>query len=176
MENLQSTARRLREERRKKDLTLAQLSAKTGVPISTLAAYENGKITATFEKLLQISTALGVDLTQSNAQILHETVNYTEPAPRVIPLRDGHLAALLPAWAAHAGLDEASFVAEVLRRYGRAASGEIRAELDEVKGLSGATPAVERGKGGGLVMSATTPREEGQVLKAAEAVNDPVQG
>jgi transcriptional regulator with XRE-family HTH domain len=50
--------------RAERGLTLADLSALTGMTASTLSKVENGKVALTFEKLLRISEGLKVDLTQ----------------------------------------------------------------------------------------------------------------
>jgi transcriptional regulator with XRE-family HTH domain len=50
--------------RAERGLTLADLSALTGMTASTLSKVENGKVALTFEKLVRISEGLKVDLTQ----------------------------------------------------------------------------------------------------------------
>jgi transcriptional regulator with XRE-family HTH domain len=50
--------------RMERGLTLADLSALTGMTASTLSKVENGKVALTFEKLVRISEGLKVDLTQ----------------------------------------------------------------------------------------------------------------
>lgn len=51
--------RRLRLERK---LTLAQVSARTGLPVSTLSKVETGKMSLSYEKLMSISAGLGIDI------------------------------------------------------------------------------------------------------------------
>ena len=51
--------RRLRLER---NLTLAQVSERTGLPVSTLSKVETGKMSLTYEKLMSISSGLGIDI------------------------------------------------------------------------------------------------------------------
>lgn len=51
--------RRLRLER---NLTLAQVSERTGLPVSTLSKVETGKMSLSYGKLMSISTGLGIDI------------------------------------------------------------------------------------------------------------------
>ena len=51
--------RRLRLERK---LTLAQVSERTGLPVSTLSKVETGKMSLTYSKLMSISAGLGIDI------------------------------------------------------------------------------------------------------------------
>lgn len=44
--------------------TLAEVSKKTGVQVSTLSKLENGKLSFSYDKLLQISRGLNVDITE----------------------------------------------------------------------------------------------------------------
>ena len=52
----------LRAQRRKHGWTLAEVSARTGLPLSTLSKIENDKMSLTFDKLLRLSSGLGVDI------------------------------------------------------------------------------------------------------------------
>ncbi|MFJ9990169.1 helix-turn-helix domain-containing protein [Pseudomonas putida] len=54
----------IRALRRNADITLAQLSAKTGMAASTLSKLEAGHISLSFDKLMTISRGLGVDMTE----------------------------------------------------------------------------------------------------------------
>lgn len=49
----------LRKERR---LTLNEVSARTGIPVSTLSKVENGKMYLTYDKLQALSTGLGIEV------------------------------------------------------------------------------------------------------------------
>ncbi len=51
--------RRLRLER---NLTLAQVSERTGLPVSTLSKVETGKMSLSYPKLISISSGLGIDI------------------------------------------------------------------------------------------------------------------
>jgi transcriptional regulator with XRE-family HTH domain len=51
--------RRLRLERK---LTLAQVSERTGLPVSTLSKVETGKMSLSYGKLMSISAGLGIDI------------------------------------------------------------------------------------------------------------------
>jgi transcriptional regulator with XRE-family HTH domain len=62
--------RGLREQR---GWTLREMSAKVGIPLSTLAKVETDKLSLTYEKLQQLSTRLGMSLT--------EFLALGEPAP-----------------------------------------------------------------------------------------------
>ena len=52
----------LKALRRRERWTLSDVAVRTGLPISTLSRLENGKIAMTYEKLLQISAGLGIDM------------------------------------------------------------------------------------------------------------------
>lgn len=52
----------LKTFRTDRGLTLAQVSEKTGLPVSTLSKVENGKMELTIDKLLRISLALDVNI------------------------------------------------------------------------------------------------------------------
>lgn len=54
----------LRSLRKHKQLTLADVSAQTGLPISTLSKIENGKMSLSYDKLARLSAALEVDIAQ----------------------------------------------------------------------------------------------------------------
>ena len=53
---------RLKALRKERRLTLSEVSARTGIPTSTLSKVENGKMTLTFDKLQALSTGLGIDV------------------------------------------------------------------------------------------------------------------
>jgi transcriptional regulator with XRE-family HTH domain len=55
--------RALKSIRAAADMTLADVSAKTGLAISTLSKVENGLMSLTYDKLLQLSEGLQVDFT-----------------------------------------------------------------------------------------------------------------
>jgi transcriptional regulator with XRE-family HTH domain len=54
----------LRAIRRQKGWTLADVSTRTGLPVSTLSKVENGKMSLTYDKLVRISKGLEIDLAQ----------------------------------------------------------------------------------------------------------------
>lgn len=53
---------RLRALRKRKGFTLKQLSQASGVPLSTLSKMELGQATLSYDKLLAIAAALGIDM------------------------------------------------------------------------------------------------------------------
>lgn len=55
-------ARALRAHRQHHNLTLAEVSGRTGLPIPTLSKLENGKATFTYDKLVQVAGGLGIDV------------------------------------------------------------------------------------------------------------------
>ncbi|MDQ4143504.1 MAG: XRE family transcriptional regulator [Actinomycetota bacterium] len=59
---LASVGARLRALRRERDITLADVSAKTGISVSTLSRLESGERRATLERLLPLARAYGVTL------------------------------------------------------------------------------------------------------------------
>ncbi|WCM28442.1 XRE family transcriptional regulator [Sphingomonas sp. QA11] len=54
----------LREIRRANGWTLADVSQRTGMPVSTLSKAETGKMSLSYEKLLRISRGLEIDITR----------------------------------------------------------------------------------------------------------------
>jgi transcriptional regulator with XRE-family HTH domain len=50
--------------RRKNEWTLRQMSAKVGVPVSTLAKVEQNKLTLSYDKLRQVCGRLGITITE----------------------------------------------------------------------------------------------------------------
>lgn len=67
----------IRALRRSADMTLAELSAKTGLAASTLSKLESGHISPSFDKLAAISRGLGVDM----AELLGNPAQPPAPAP-----------------------------------------------------------------------------------------------
>lgn len=62
--NHADAAERLRTLRLSLSLTLAELSRRTDLPISTLSKLENGKMSLTYDKLVKLSVGLGLSLAQ----------------------------------------------------------------------------------------------------------------
>lgn len=54
----------LRTLRKRKQLTLAEVSTRTGLPISTLSKIETGKMSLSYDKLARLSAGLEVDIAQ----------------------------------------------------------------------------------------------------------------
>ena len=54
--------RAIRGLRQARSLTLAEVSERTGLPISTLSKIENGKLSLTYDKLARISKGLEIDI------------------------------------------------------------------------------------------------------------------
>ena len=52
----------LRTIRSRLSLTLAEASARTGVAVSTLSKVENGQMSLTYDKLVQLSEGLEIDI------------------------------------------------------------------------------------------------------------------
>jgi transcriptional regulator with XRE-family HTH domain len=55
-------AARVRALRLSKSMTLAELSGRSGLPISTLSKIENGKVSLSYDKLNKLSLGLGTDM------------------------------------------------------------------------------------------------------------------
>src|SRR6476469_2009907 len=70
MESRSTPGDTIRAIRKKLGLTLNEVGERTGMAVSTLSKIEKGRVSLSFDKLLSISKALGVDM----AQLL-------EPAP-----------------------------------------------------------------------------------------------
>ncbi|MFC3052324.1 helix-turn-helix domain-containing protein [Kordiimonas pumila] len=54
----------LKALRKKKGMTIADVSLKTGLPLSSISKLENDKIALTFDKLILVSEALDVDISE----------------------------------------------------------------------------------------------------------------
>ncbi|MGY2399295.1 helix-turn-helix domain-containing protein [Pseudomonas sp. SDO5271_S396] len=67
----------IRALRRSADMTLAELSARTGLAASTLSKLEAGHLSLSFDKLAAISRGLGVDMTE----LLGSPAQAPAPAP-----------------------------------------------------------------------------------------------
>lgn len=68
----------LRALRKRKDWTLAEVSTRTGLPVSTLSKLENGKMSLSYDKLARLSAGLEIDIAQlfeADAAIPRGTVN-----------------------------------------------------------------------------------------------------
>lgn len=68
----------IRALRRSVNMTLAELSARTGLAASTLSKLETGQMSFSFDKLAAISRGLDVDLTE----LLGNAAQASAPAPR----------------------------------------------------------------------------------------------
>src|SRR5678810_971779 len=55
-------SRAIRQARLAQGLSLRALSARAGLPYSTLSKLENGKMALTYDKLIRLAQALNVDL------------------------------------------------------------------------------------------------------------------
>ena len=54
----------LRELRKQRGMTLAEASALAGMPVSTLSKIENNRMSVSYDKMVRIARALGVDIGQ----------------------------------------------------------------------------------------------------------------
>src|SRR5437868_14012688 len=61
-EHLPPPSRALRSARLAQGLSLRALSARAGLPYSTLSKLENGKMALTYDKIVRLAQALGVDI------------------------------------------------------------------------------------------------------------------
>lgn len=59
----------VRGVRNRNNWTLKEMSERTGIPLSTLAKVEHDRLTLTYDKLLQLSRAVGVPLTELLGQV-----------------------------------------------------------------------------------------------------------
>src|SRR3954453_18401974 len=59
---LPAPSRAIRQARLNQGLSLRALSARAGLPYSTLSKLENGKMALTYDKLIRLAQALNVDL------------------------------------------------------------------------------------------------------------------
>jgi len=61
-ESVPAPSRAIRDVRLAQGLSLRALSARAGLPYSTLSKLENGKMTLTYDKLIKLAQALNVDI------------------------------------------------------------------------------------------------------------------
>src|SRR3954464_9354374 len=61
-DQLPGPSRAIRQVRLAQGLSLRALSARAGLPYSTLSKLENGKMALTYDKLIRLAQALNVDL------------------------------------------------------------------------------------------------------------------
>ena len=66
--------RALRSARLAQGLSLRELSARVGMPYSTLSKLENGKMTMTYDKLIRLVQGLGIDLQELVAEAQQSAV------------------------------------------------------------------------------------------------------
>jgi transcriptional regulator with XRE-family HTH domain len=59
----------LRQLRREKSLTLAEVSQRTGFSVPTLSKVENDRLSLSYDKLIRLSEGLGVDISQLFAPV-----------------------------------------------------------------------------------------------------------
>src|SRR6476469_3576748 len=62
VDGIPAPSRAMRDVRLAKGLSLRALSARAGLPYSTLSKLENGKMTLTYDKLIKLAQALNLDL------------------------------------------------------------------------------------------------------------------
>ena len=82
---MQSPGEAIRSLRNKLGLTLSVVSERTGFAVSTLSKLEKGKVSLSYDKLMALSAAFGVDM----AQLLGPTGS---PEPASTPSRSGRRA------------------------------------------------------------------------------------
>ncbi|MCR4337649.1 MAG: XRE family transcriptional regulator [Candidatus Omnitrophica bacterium] len=68
--------KRIRELRKKHQLTLSELAQKSGIQIATLSRIENLKMTGTLESHLNIAKVFGIDVTE-----LYKNLSHTSSSP-----------------------------------------------------------------------------------------------
>jgi transcriptional regulator with XRE-family HTH domain len=74
----------IRLVRQQRNWTLREMSAKVGIPLSTLAKVEADKLSLTYDKLQQFTSRLGMTMTEFLGQV---EASATEPDQRVITAR-----------------------------------------------------------------------------------------
>lgn len=70
--NIPTLGALLRAIRSRKDWTLKQMSAETGIPVSTLSKVEHDRLTLTYDKLYQLSQRLGMRMSELFAETSEE--------------------------------------------------------------------------------------------------------
>ena len=75
---------KLKELRKQKDMTLAELAQKSGVQIATLSRIENKKMVGTLESHVNIAKILGVDVTALYERIIREEKKIEVETPQTL--------------------------------------------------------------------------------------------
>ena len=73
----------LRAARQARGLTLKQVAERTGMALSTLSKVENSQMSLTYDKLLQLTSGLKMEI----AELFHPATVRSEPAPVVTARR-----------------------------------------------------------------------------------------
>ena len=71
----------LRGLRAREGWTLKEMSAKTGIPVSTLSKIEHDRLTLTYDKLQQLGQRLGLRMSELFAETDEETAPARHRAP-----------------------------------------------------------------------------------------------
>jgi transcriptional regulator with XRE-family HTH domain len=75
----------LRQIRKEKRLTLAEVSRRTGLPVPTLSKVENGKLSLSYDKVVRICQGLDIDIAMMFApELTHHTSQTDSPGRRII--------------------------------------------------------------------------------------------
>src|ERR1700740_1876227 len=74
----------IRQVRQQNGWTLREMSAKVGIPLSTLAKVESDKLSMTYEKLQQFTTGLGMSMAEFLSQADRPL---SEPVAQVVTAR-----------------------------------------------------------------------------------------
>src|SRR5437763_10411958 len=73
----------LKAARQARGLTLKQVAERTGMALSTLSKVENNQMSLTYDKLLQLTTGLKMEI----AELFYPATTRSEPAPMVTARR-----------------------------------------------------------------------------------------
>jgi transcriptional regulator with XRE-family HTH domain len=74
----------LRAVRTRRDWTLAEVSRRTGFPVSTLSKMENDRVSLTYDKLTRLSAGLGVDISLFFSGVVDASEPTSTPGRRSI--------------------------------------------------------------------------------------------
>ncbi|WP_406637789.1 XRE family transcriptional regulator [Amycolatopsis sp. WGS_07] len=102
---LDAVGPRLRELRRKREMTLAELSARTGIATSTLSRLESGNRRPTLEQLLPLARAHGVTLDE-----LVDAPQTGDPRIHLRPISCGDGVTILPLTRRPGGIQAYKFI------------------------------------------------------------------
>ena len=147
METLDSLGQRVREMRKARGWKLADLSARTGLAISTISKMERGEISLTYDRFMRLAQGLGLDVgelfdpksesfqvgsvsvSRAGKMPHHETETYVYDMP-ASDLAGKHMTPMKGRIKAHSKAEFSSFVSHAGEEYIYLLSGKLDVHIE----------------------------------------------